>query len=206
MSPVGKACGGGGGGGRCCSQADTGCCSGLRTTCQFNTKIFYLDDGKTPNLWSSDPLEQHGFSADKHSFHAKGCSVALSDDGASYAVKSSTNIRSVVDVVVSRAASVPGFVVGNDGTTTFGTDKSKPWGSMRHAFWPRCEVKGTIVTQAGPLDLKGRGFFVHALQGMKPHHAGQSPLSPISLHLQSDTPPQPPGGTSSTSSPRPTRP
>lgn len=43
---------------------------------------------------------------------------------------------------------------------------------MRHAFWPRCQVEGNIITPAGPLDVKGRGFFVHALQGMKPHHAG----------------------------------
>lgn len=44
---------------------------------------------------------------------------------------------------------------------------------MRHAFWPRCKVEGNIITPSGPLDVKGRGFFVHALQGMKPHHAGQ---------------------------------
>ena len=45
---------------------------------------------------------------------------------------------------------------------------------MRHAFWPRCNVEGSIITRAGAVDLKGRGFFSYALQGMKPHHAGKT--------------------------------
>ncbi|KAK5143768.1 survival factor 1 [Cryomyces antarcticus] len=142
--------------------------AGIRTTCQFNTKVFY-PDGKTPNLWSSDPLENYGFDQHKLNFHAQGCSVELSEDGSFYEIKSSTNKKSVVDLKVSRTA--PGFVAGKNGTSFFGTDPQKPWGSMRHAFWPRCQVEGSILTQAGELDFSGRGFFVHALQGMKPHHA-----------------------------------
>lgn len=42
---------------------------------------------------------------------------------------------------------------------------------MRHAFWPRCSVEGTITTDKGPVDFKGRGMYSYALQGMKPHHA-----------------------------------
>ena len=42
---------------------------------------------------------------------------------------------------------------------------------MRSAFWPRCQVEGSIITQQGPVDFKGRGMFAHALQGMKPHFA-----------------------------------
>lgn len=42
---------------------------------------------------------------------------------------------------------------------------------MRHAFWPRCSVEGSMMTQDGPVDFKGRAFLSHALQGMKPHHA-----------------------------------
>ncbi|EEQ32354.1 survival factor 1 [Microsporum canis CBS 113480] len=64
----------------------------------------------------------------------------------------------------------PGFVVGKDGTSTFGTDPMNPWGSMRHAFWPRCKVEGSIITREKEIDFAGRGFFVHALQGMKPQH------------------------------------
>lgn len=143
--------------------------SGIRTTCQFNTKIFY-QDGKTPNLWSSDPLEGYGFDESKTNFHAQGCSVELSEKGTSYTIKSTTNRQSIVELKVSQSA--PGFVVGKDGSSYFGTDPQNPWGSMRHAFWPRCQVEGNILTQGGAIDFKGRGFFVHALQGMKPHHAG----------------------------------
>lgn len=42
---------------------------------------------------------------------------------------------------------------------------------MRHRFWPRCTVTGTMITPEKKYDFKGRGVFIHALQGMKPHHA-----------------------------------
>lgn len=80
-----------------------------------------------------------------------------------------TNPKSIVSLTVTRIA--PGFQVGTDGKTYFGTNPAQPWGSMRHAFWPRNTVEGTIVTEDGPIDFKGRCLFIHALQGMKPHHA-----------------------------------
>ena len=145
--------------------------SGIRTTCQFNTKIFY-PDRKQPPLWSSDPLENYGFDADQVSFFADSVAVTLAEDGASYTIKSAVNEASIVNLTVKRTA--PGFQVGKDGTTYFGTDRDHPWGRMRHAFWPRCTVEGSIITKEGEVDFKGRAFFAHALQGMKPHHAGRA--------------------------------
>lgn len=75
----------------------------------------------------------------------------------------------MVNLKVTRIA--PGFQIGTDGKTYFGTDPEKPWGSMRHAFWPKNKLEGTIATTDGPIDFKGISLFVHALQGMKPHHA-----------------------------------
>jgi hypothetical protein len=95
----------------------------------------------------------------------------LSEDGKTYHIKSQHNKAAKVDVTWTQAA--PGFVVGKNGNTYFGTDKEKPWGRMKHAFWPRCRVEGTIVTKEGTVDIKGTGIFIHALQGMKPHFAGQ---------------------------------
>lgn len=141
---------------------------GIRTTCQFNAKIFY-PDRKTPNLWVSDALEDHKFENSKHNFLARGCSFELNEAGTSYKLKSTTNKKCVVDLTVSKAA--PGFVVGEDGTSYFGTDPKNPWGTMYHKFWPRCNVEGSMMTQAGEVNFKGRGLFIHALQGMKPHHA-----------------------------------
>jgi hypothetical protein len=147
--------------------------SGIRTTCQFNTKIFY-NDGKTPSLWSSDPLSNFGFDEDKYSFYADNCAVTLSDDGTEFTIKSMTNEASIVNLTIKRTT--PGFQVGKDGKTYFGTDLENPWGLMWHAFWPRTKVEGSILTKDQDLDFSGKGFFVHALQGMKPHHAGESNL------------------------------
>jgi hypothetical protein len=145
------------------------CNRGIRTTTQFNCKIFYPKSENKPNLWSSDALSNVEFSDDKNSFYAENVAMELSADGTSYSVKSMTNQSSIVNITVTRTA--PGFQVGKNGTTSYGTDPNAPWGTMRHAFWPRNTVEGTILTKDGPIDFKGRGLFIHALQGMKPHHA-----------------------------------
>ncbi|KAI9679377.1 MAG: putative cell survival pathways protein [Caeruleum heppii] len=142
--------------------------AGIRTTCQFNTKVFFPDK-KTPILWSSDDISNFGFDEGKHSCQGDNIAVTLSEDGASYTIKSAVNEKSLVNLSFSKVA--PGFQAGKDGKSYFGTDPQQPWGSMRHAFWPRCNVEGSIITKDGDIDFKGRGFFAHCLQGMKPHHA-----------------------------------
>lgn len=143
---------------------------GIHTTAQFNSKIFNLK-GDGPHNWHSDPLYNFMFDESMLSFGADNLTVTLHEDGNSYSIKSAVNEDSLVDLTFSRAS--PGFVIGKNGTTTFGTDPENPWGSMSHAFWPRCAVQGTIKTKEQIFDLTGRGMFIHALQGMKPHHAGK---------------------------------
>lgn len=109
------------------------------------------------------------------SFGADNLSLTLNEEGDSYSIKSTVNGGALVDIKFSRTA--PGFVVGKDGTSYFGTDPDKPWGSMRHAFWPRCAAEGTITTKDKTYDMTGRGLFIMALQGMKPHHAGKKPYT-----------------------------
>ncbi|KAI9862144.1 MAG: putative cell survival pathways protein [Trichoglossum hirsutum] len=142
--------------------------AGVRITCQFSTKVFY-PDGNTPHLWSTNPLENYGFDDEKFSFFADDVAVTLSEDGNEFTIKSVVNADSLVDLKITKLA--PAFVAGNDGTTTYAIDPEVPNGWMRHAFWPRNKVTGTIVTQAGAVDFAGSGLFIHALQGMKPHHA-----------------------------------
>jgi Svf1-like C-terminal lipocalin-like domain/Svf1-like N-terminal lipocalin domain len=77
--------------------------------------------------------------------------------------------RSIVNLKITKMA--PGVQAGKTGKSLFGTDLSNPWGSMRHAFWPRCRAEGTITTKDGPIDFTGKAFYSYALQGMKPHHA-----------------------------------
>lgn len=72
---------------------------------------------------------------------------------------------------------------------------------MRHGFWPRCQAEGSIITKAGEVNFNGRAFFVHALQGMKPHHAGKEVIA-LFLDFPSLMTCQPPSGILSISSPR----
>ncbi|KAK2746369.1 putative cell survival pathways protein [Myotisia sp. PD_48] len=140
---------------------------GIHTTCQFNSKIFSAD-GKNPHIWCSDTVENHLFDENMLSFGGDNVAVTLNEAGDAFVIKSAINERSLINITFERAA--PGFCIGENGTSTFGTDPAAPWGSMKHVFWPRCVVKGTILTPDGELDFSGKGLFVHALQGMKPHH------------------------------------
>ncbi|KAH1494840.1 hypothetical protein LV164_005445 [Aspergillus fumigatus] len=142
--------------------------AGIHTTAQFNSKIFNLK-GDQPHIWHSDPLYNFMFDENMLSFGADNLALTLNEEGTAYTIKSAVNEDSLVNLTFTRTA--PGFVVGKDGTSYFGTDPANPWGSMMHAFWPRCRVEGTITTKEKTYDLTGRGMFIHAIQGMKPHHA-----------------------------------
>ncbi|KAI7247705.1 Protein kinase, partial [Hortaea werneckii] len=121
---------------------------GVKTTAQFSSKILSKEEGK-PHLWASDNLSNFSFSNDKQNFKAQGCSMDIGEKGDSYTIKSNTNKSSIVDLKFTRTA--PGFVAGKNGTSNFGTDPAKPWGKLKHIFWPRCQVEGTILTQQGPI-------------------------------------------------------
>lgn len=143
----------------------------MHTTCQFSTKIFYpkTEGGEARKpLWSSDQLTGVDISDDKFNFYADNLAFELSEDGTEYTLKSMTNQNSLVNLTVKKAA--PGFTVGEDGKSTYGTDPNAPWGSMRHAFWPRNTVSGSITTSDGPIDFKGKALYIMALQFGKPHH------------------------------------
>jgi hypothetical protein len=142
----------------------------LSPTLSFNTQVYFLDD-PSKNLWSSDTLTNWKISEDKYDLSADKLSITLSEDGSSFHIKSSTNLQSIVDLKFTRT--VPAFVVGEDGVTNYGTDPKAPWGNMRHAFWPRCNVEGSILTKTGEIKMDGRGLYIHAIQGMKPHHCGK---------------------------------
>lgn len=143
--------------------------AGIHTTAQFNCKIFNTSGDGNPHIWFSDPLSNHMFDESMLSFAADNISLSLNEAGDTYTFKSAVNEGCLVDLTFARTS--PGFAIGKEGTTYFGTDPENPWGSMRHMFWPRCNVAGTITTKEKVYDMKGRGLFSQALQGMKPHHA-----------------------------------
>lgn len=143
--------------------------SGLRTTVQLNTKIFYPKSENKPPLFCTDQLKDVDFSEDKCNFYAENCAIELSENSKTYTIKSMVNEDSIVNLKITQTA--PAFQVGTDGKTYFGTDLEAPWGTMRHAFWPRNKCEGSIVTKDGPINFNGNGLFIYAIQGMKPHHA-----------------------------------
>ncbi|KIW94141.1 uncharacterized protein Z519_05457 [Cladophialophora bantiana CBS 173.52] len=140
---------------------------GIHTTAQFNSKIFNYE-GPGKHLWCSDPLKDYGFDEPKTSFYAENVALEMNEAGDTYTIKSARNDSCIVNLTVKRNA--PGFQLGKDGTTYFGTDHKNPWGSMRHAFWPRCTVTGTMQTPTKTYKLEGKATYIYALQGMKPHH------------------------------------
>lgn len=111
------------------------------------------------------------FDEELYSFGGENLAVELNEDGTAYTIKSAVNETSLINVTITRLT--PAFVVGKNGTTIYGNDINNPWGTMRHAFWPRCKCEGTIITPEREIDFDGQAFFVQALQGMKPHHAGK---------------------------------
>ncbi|CAG9937024.1 unnamed protein product [Clonostachys rosea f. rosea IK726] len=142
--------------------------AGIRVTAQFNVKIFSSDPAK-PHLWCSTPLNNISFSEDNANFYADDCALEFSEDGTYYTIKSHNDERAVVNLKITRQS--PGFQAGKTGKSLFGTDLAHPWGSMRHAFWPRCAATGTITTKEGEIDFTGKALYIYAIQGMKPHHA-----------------------------------
>lgn len=146
---------------------------GIKTTAQFTFRLFNNTTGAAdPNgVWTSTALED--FRTDGSNFYAKNLSIVISGENSdTYTLTSKVNPASEVELVMTRLT--PGVIFGKDGTTLYGDDIENPWGSMRHAFWPRCSAKGTIKLKNATVNIDGYTMFVMALQGMKPHHAAKS--------------------------------
>lgn len=144
----------------------------MRKTGTVNVKLFNEETGKS-HVWDTDELKSWSFSEDGFNFKGDYSSADLSDDGTSYTLHTKNDrVGVAADLVFTQAA--PGFKVGADGTSYYGTDPAKPWGRMTHHFWPRCTVSGTITGNGATTNINGIGMFAYALQGMKPHFAGRS--------------------------------
>ncbi|CUM49737.1 Survival factor 1 [Debaryomyces fabryi] len=143
---------------------------GVHTTAQFTFRLFNFKGKEEDNLWTSTKLED--FRCEGSNFYANELSIELDKDNTLYRLKSSVNKDSVVDLTVVKL--VPGVIFGENGTTYYGDDLANPWGSMRHLFWPRCSVTGTVKSGDKVFEIEGFTMFVMAMQGMKPHHAAKA--------------------------------
>ncbi|CAZ82347.1 unnamed protein product [Tuber melanosporum] len=142
----------------------------LHFTVQLSTKIFH-PDGRI--VWSSKPVTNYGFDEGNYSFYADDMAITMSEDGNSYSIKSMVDSELSIDLTCTRSG--PGFKIGRDGKSLYGTDPVEPWGAIRHIFWPRNKLTGfMVVAENGEpvkIDFSGSAMLVMALQAMKPHHA-----------------------------------
>lgn len=143
---------------------------GVHTTAQFTFRFFNSKGNHEDNIWTSTKLED--FRCEGSNFYANGLSIELNGDNKQYTIKSSVTDESVVELTMVKM--VPGVIFGDDGLTYYGDDLENPWGSMRHLFWPRCTVKGSVKSGDKVFEIEGYTMFVMALQGMKPHHAAKA--------------------------------
>lgn len=141
---------------------------GVHTTAQFTFRLFGREGEDC--IWTSTKLEN--FEAKGANFYAKNLSVEVDEETKRYKIVSAVNPDSIVELNIERL--VPGVIFGNDGTTYYGDRIEEPWGSMRHVFWPRCSVNGTVKSGEKTYDIDGITMFVMAIQGMKPHHAAKT--------------------------------
>jgi len=144
---------------------------GIHTTAQFTFKLF--NTLTKEQIWTSTKLDD--FIIKGENFYAKNLKIEMNNDGKTYHLISKVNEESIVDLIFTKL--VPSVKVGKDGITIYGDDISQPWGTMRHVFWPRNKVNGTIIStnpisnETKTFNINGLSMFVMALQGMKPHHA-----------------------------------
>lgn len=140
---------------------------GLHFTAQFTCRVVH-DDKPEESVWTSTNLED--IEARGTEFNAHNMYITLNEDATEYTISSSVNEDSIVELTATRTA--PGFKIGKTGTSLYGDDIENPWGSMRHVFWPRAEISGTIKVKGKDIVLeRAHSLYVMAMQGMKPHHA-----------------------------------
>lgn len=139
---------------------------GLHFTAQFTCRVIH-DDKPEECSWTSTNLDD--YEAKGSEFNAHEVTISLNKEGDEYKFTSHVAPETLVDFTITRKSA--GFKIGSTGTSLYGTDATSPWGSMRHVFWPRAAVKGTLTVQGKLIDIEGHCMYVMALQGMKPHHA-----------------------------------
>lgn len=113
---------------------------GLHLQAQFTFRIYDSHNPTKLNLWTSTKLED--FRVEGPNFYAKDLFVELNEEDNEYHFKSSVNPRSTVDLRIRRMT--PGCKVGDDPSTYYGDNIEEPWGCVRHVFWPRNSIVGTI--------------------------------------------------------------
>ncbi|CCH62459.1 hypothetical protein TBLA_0H01720 [Henningerozyma blattae CBS 6284] len=121
----------------------------LFTQAQFTFRIFDSNNPEKLNVWTSTKLEN--FEIKGTDFFADNLSLELNKELNQYHFISNVNKRSKIDIYFDQV--VKGCKLGEDPFTYYGDNIEEPWGSMRHIFWPRNKVTGTIQLKR-PISLE----------------------------------------------------
>lgn len=140
---------------------------------QMTFKYFNPATGK--KIWKSLNVTKFAAQTDKRSSKAAEFSVVYSTTDAGedkYSITANLDADLQLSWSFTRPASVQGWKLGSGpkgGFSYFGSNLGSPEGYVIHRFWPVAESEGHIISQGGAIDAKGKGMFVHAIQGMRPN-------------------------------------
>ncbi|KZV89004.1 oxidative stress survival, Svf1-like protein [Exidia glandulosa HHB12029] len=140
-------------------------------TIQFVVHVY--NPNTKERIWSSTNVS--GFTADGRSCKADEFSIVHNPSptvpGAaeSYTITARPSRDVQVSVTVSRTADAPGWKLGKDGKSLYGSNPEKPEGYVLHRFWPRTTATGHVVYKGKAITVDAVGMLVHAIQGMRPN-------------------------------------
>lgn len=116
-----------------------------------------------------------GASGDKRSSKAAEFTVLFSTTPAGddkYTITANLDADLQLSYSFTRPAQSKGWKLGagpKGGFSYFGANLGSPDGYVIHRFWPVAESEGHIISKGAAIDAKGKGMFVHAIQGMRPN-------------------------------------
>ncbi|CDU22108.1 related to SVF1-protein with a potential role in cell survival pathways [Sporisorium scitamineum] len=140
---------------------------------QMTFKYFNPTTGK--KIWKSVNVTKFAAQNDKRSSKAAEFSVQFSttDSGDDkYTITANLDAELQISWSFTRPAAVQGWKLGSGpkgGFSYFGSNVGSPDGYVIHRFWPVAESEGHIISKGAAIDAKGKGMFVHAIQGMRPN-------------------------------------
>lgn len=140
---------------------------------QMTFKYFNPKTGK--KIWKSVNVTKFAPQTDKRSSKAAEFTVNFTTTQTGedkYTITANLDTDLQLSWSFTRPASIQGWKLGSGpkgGFSYFGSNIGSPDGYVIHRFWPVAESEGHIITKGGAIDAKGKGMFVHAIQGMRPN-------------------------------------
>lgn len=135
----------------------------------------YFNPATGKKIWKSVNVTKFAAQTDKRSSKAAEFTVlfsTLENGDEKYSITANLDAELQISWSFIRPAAVQGWKLGSGhkgGFSYFGSNLGSPEGYVIHRFWPVAESSGHIISKGTAIDAKGKGMFVHAIQGMRPN-------------------------------------